>query len=72
METYTENIEADAAVEFLKSIVVNDPSARIRLNALEILSELNHDAGIPAVRELARSSTDPRVRKQAAEILSEH
>jgi len=72
METYTENIEADAAVEFLKSIVVNDPSGRIRLNALEILSELNHDAGIPAVRELARSSTDPRVRKQAVEILSEH
>ena len=72
METYTENIEADAAVEFLKSIVVNDPSARIRLNALEILSELNDNAGIPAVRELARSSTDPRVRKQAVEILSEH
>src|SRR6266576_2108160 len=54
-----------------KSIVLNDPSGRIRLNALEILSELNHDAGIPAVRELALSSTDPRVRKQAVEILSE-
>ncbi len=72
METYTENVAAEAAVEFLKSIIVNDPSARIRLNALEILSELNHDAGIPAVRERARSSADPRVRKQAVEILSEH
>jgi beta-lactamase regulating signal transducer with metallopeptidase domain/HEAT repeat protein len=72
MEAYTENVESGAAVEFLKSIIANDSSRRIRLSALEILSELNHDAGIPAVRELARSSADPTVRKQAVEILSEH
>jgi HEAT repeat protein len=71
METYADNADSDDAVAFLKSIIANDPSGSIRLNALEILSELNHDVGIPAVRELARSSSDPRVRKQALEILSE-
>jgi HEAT repeat protein len=71
METYSENADSETAVAFLKSIIASDPSGSIRLNALEILSELNHDVGIPAVRELARSSTDPRVRRQALEILSE-
>jgi beta-lactamase regulating signal transducer with metallopeptidase domain/HEAT repeat protein len=72
METYAENAGTETAVAFLRSIVADDPSAQIRLNALEILSELDHNAGIPAIRELARSSPDARVRKQALEILSEH
>jgi len=71
METFAENADTDTAVAFLKSIIAGDPSGSIRLSALEILSEMNHDAGIPAVRELARSSADPRVRRQALEILSE-
>jgi beta-lactamase regulating signal transducer with metallopeptidase domain/HEAT repeat protein len=71
METYSENADTETAVAFLRSTVTGDPSGYIRLQALEILSELNHEAGIPAIRELAQSSTDPRVRRQALEILSE-
>lgn len=71
METFAENADTDTSIAFLKSIIAGDPSGSIRLSALEILSEMNHDAGIPAVRELARSSADPRVRRQALEILSE-
>jgi hypothetical protein len=71
MESYAENVDTDTAIGFLKSIALSDPSGRMRLSALEILSELDNDVGIPSVRELARTSTDPRVRSQAAEILAE-
>ena len=72
METYAEKTDARTAVAFLKSIIAGDPSDRIRLEAVEILSELDDDAGIPAIRELAGSSNDARVRSRAREILSEH
>ncbi|HLE57352.1 MAG TPA: HEAT repeat domain-containing protein [Rhodothermia bacterium] len=71
METYADNTNPQTAVAFLKSIIAGDPSQRIRLEALEILSELDHDAGIPAVREVAAASADSRVRNRALEILSE-
>ena len=70
METYADHTDSRTAVAFLKSIISADPSERIRLEALEILSELNHDAGIPALRELAGSG-DAIIRRRARAILSE-
>ena len=72
METYADKTDTRTAVAFLKSIIAGDSSERIRLEAVEILSELDDDAGIPAIRELAGSSNDARVRSRAREILSEH
>ncbi|MDP9177834.1 MAG: HEAT repeat domain-containing protein [Gemmatimonadota bacterium] len=72
METYADHTDSQTAITFLKSIIAKDASERIRLEALEILSELNHDAGMPAIRELAGTSGDARVRSRAREILSEH
>jgi beta-lactamase regulating signal transducer with metallopeptidase domain/HEAT repeat protein len=72
METYTDNADPAVAVAFLKEIIANDRSERIRFNALEMLAELDHDAGIPALRELARSAPDERVRARATQLLTEH
>ena len=71
METYAEITDARTAAAFLKSTVTGDSSERIRLEAVEILSELDDDAGVSAIRELAGSSDDARVRNRAREILSE-
>ena len=71
METYAENTDSQTAVAFLKSIIAQDPSETIRLEAVEILEDLDYDAGMPALRELARSSADTRVRERAREILSD-
>jgi beta-lactamase regulating signal transducer with metallopeptidase domain/HEAT repeat protein len=71
METYADKADARTAVAFLKSIIAGDSSERIRLEAVEILSELDDDAGIPAIREIAGSSNDASVRNRAREILSE-
>jgi beta-lactamase regulating signal transducer with metallopeptidase domain/HEAT repeat protein len=72
METYADKTDTRTAVAFLKSIIAGDSSERIRLQAVEILSELDHDAGIPAIRELAAGSADVRIRNRALKILSEH
>ena len=71
METFAEKADTEPAVALLKTIIANDPGASIRSHALETLAEMHDDAGIAAVRELARSSTDPRVRRQAQELLAE-
>ena len=65
MEAYADKVDGSVSVEFLKSIIANDPSERMRMSALDILSELRSDAGIAAVREIARSSADSRIRRQA-------
>jgi hypothetical protein len=72
MEMYAENADAREVVAFLKSVIDKDPSQSVKINALELLAEVDYDAGKAAVRELARSSPDPRVRSRALEILTEH
>jgi beta-lactamase regulating signal transducer with metallopeptidase domain/HEAT repeat protein len=72
MEMYAENADAREVVAFLKSTIDKDPSQSVKINALELLAEVDYDAGKAAVRELARSSPDPRVRSRALEILTEH
>jgi HEAT repeat protein/beta-lactamase regulating signal transducer with metallopeptidase domain len=71
IETYTESVTTNVAVPFLKEIVLNDRSERIRYKGLEMLGELDSGAGVPALRELARSSPDATIRRKAEEILTE-
>ena len=70
IESYASDGDSKEIVAFLRGIISGDPSSRVRHMALETLSELD-DAGLAAVRELARSSSDPKVREMALEILSE-
>jgi len=71
LEAYVQDADSRAAVEFLKTIITKDPSARMKLDALEMLPDVHNGDGIAAVREIAQSSADPRVRRRAMEILAE-
>jgi len=71
MEMYANNADSRDAVAFLKSLIEKDPSQSVKINALELLTEVDSEIGRQAVRDVARSSSDPRIRSRALEILTE-
>jgi beta-lactamase regulating signal transducer with metallopeptidase domain/HEAT repeat protein len=70
VETYGLNAPKGTAASYLQAIASeNTSSIGIKLHALELLADLDDDAGVPALRELARSA-DAAVRDRAAQLLT--
>ncbi len=70
VEVYGESADATVALEFLKSLIARDPEQAIKLRAVELLGDLDDDAGVPSLRDIARRNPEPAVRRRANEILS--
>ncbi|MBA3342561.1 MAG: HEAT repeat domain-containing protein [Gemmatimonadaceae bacterium] len=71
LEVHAESMRPLTAIVMLRSVMASDASVEMRLRALELLGELNDDAGIGAVREVARSHREPAMRSRAVEILND-
>ena len=71
VETLGEFNNEIAALRLLKSVIEKDKSLDVRLKAVEALEDLNDNAGVPLLRQLAKSSPDPDVRARARDMLDE-
>ncbi len=68
IETYGLTAQRERSLSFLESIASADPNIDLRLHAVQLLSDLDDDAGLPALRRLARSE-QPRVRELAVRLV---
>jgi len=71
LEVYTNATSARVAIALLSSVMENDPDTEMRVRAVELLEEIDDDAGIPVLRQIAKSNKDQRLRDRAAEILND-
>jgi HEAT repeat protein len=70
IESYAAAVPASEAVPFLTKLAKESP-ADIARKALEVLAELDNNAGIPAVIELSRSHPDREIRRKAIDLLGD-
>jgi len=71
LEVYANSAHTQAAIALLNSVIANDPSVDMRVRAVELLQDVDDDAGIPVLRQIAKSNKDQRVRERAADILND-
>jgi HEAT repeat protein len=71
LEVYANSAHTQAAIALLNSVIASDPSVDMRVRAVELLQDVDDDAGIPDLRQNARSNRDQRVRERAADILND-
>ena len=71
LDVYANSAYAAAALALLKSVIASDTNIELRVRAVELLEEVEDDAGLATLREVARSGRDQRLRDRAAEILND-
>ena len=71
LDVYANSAHAPTAIALLKSVIASNAPMDLRVRAVELLEEVEDDAGIPALREVARSGRDERLRNRATEILND-
>jgi HEAT repeat protein len=71
IETYGETTPDDSAAVFFTSIVRGNEPRSLKIEALEALAEMKHEAGLTAILEFARAHPDREVRKKAIALLGD-
>jgi HEAT repeat protein len=71
LDVYANSASAPTAVTLLRSVIDSDLSIDMRIRAVELLEDVDDYAGVPALREVARSGKDQRLRDRATEILND-
>ena len=72
LDVYANSAYAIDAIRLLKSVIASDMNIELRVRAVELLDDVEGDAGRAALREVARSAKDQRLRNRAAEILDDN
>ncbi len=71
LRVYVESAYPKDAIALLNRVMDNDPSINMRVRAVELLEEVGDDAGLPVLKQVAKSNKDQRLRDRAARILND-
>jgi HEAT repeat protein len=69
LDVYVNSAYTSDAIAMINSVIANDPSIDMRVRAVELLEDVDDDAGLPVLRQIAKSNKDQRLRDRALEIL---
>ncbi|HLB38054.1 MAG TPA: HEAT repeat domain-containing protein, partial [Gemmatimonadales bacterium] len=71
VQTFADHAEPEAAVRFLKPLAQGADQQEVRWEALEALGDLSDGAGIEAIIDIVRATSDRETLRKAIDVLGD-